>query len=149
MLSIWTDPAFMRNVGDRGVRNLEQAQEAMAAGLMKLYSNCGYGPFLLSRASDGAHLGICGLFKRDNLPAPDIGFSLLPAFYGQGYALEAAQAVREHARFDLNLPAITAIVDPANGPSIRLLEKLGMHRAGTYSLPGEEQVLHLYELNFD
>lgn len=149
MLSIWNDPAFMRNVGDRGVRDLSEARESMRDTVMKLYADEGYGPYRLKHLKDGKALGICGLFKRGNLMEPDIGFALLPSFYRRGYAGEAARAVLEHARTKLNLSTISAIVDPRNRPSIRLLENLGFCHSGDYQLPGDKQRLNYYLLSFD
>jgi RimJ/RimL family protein N-acetyltransferase len=63
--------------------------------------------------------------KRDFLADVDIGFALLPGFWGQGYAYEAASAVMEHAKGALGLKRLVAITNPDNQSSIRLLEKLG------------------------
>ncbi len=58
-------------------------------------------------------------------PDPDIGFSFLPEFWSQGYALESARAVMKHAREVLRLGRILAITTKDNEPSMRLLDKLG------------------------
>ena len=144
MLEIWNDPAFVRNVGDRGVRTVEQAHEAMRSGALKLYADHGYGPYAMVLKSDGRRIGICGLFKRDSLDHPDIGFSVLPDFCGQGYAGEAAFAVLAHARDDLGIPTLTAIVSPGNAPSIGLIEKLGLSFVRMITMPGEEKMICLY-----
>jgi len=93
-------------------------------------------------------MGICGLFKRDNLDYPDIGYSLLPGFRGRGYALEAAKAVLMHARDDLGLAQLKAIVSQDNTPSVRLLEKLGMRSEGVLRMPGEDEDVALYGIVF-
>ena len=70
MLAIWNDPAFIRHVGDRGVRDIEQARQAMRDGILKVYRDQRMGPYgLFLHGSDEA-MGICGLFKRDNLEYP-------------------------------------------------------------------------------
>ena len=66
------------------------------------------------------------LLKRDQLPAPDIGFALLPSFWSRGYAFESASRVLAHARDSLALNQVLAIVSPTNTASIGLLEKLGL-----------------------
>ena len=144
MLAVWTDPAFVRNVGDRGIRTLDDAREAMQSGALKLYADYGYGPYAMVKKADGARIGICGLFKRDNLEHPDIGFAVLPDFCGQGFAGEAAFAVLDHARDDLGLEELTAIVSPGNAPSIGLIEKLGLAFAGMITMPGDEEEICLY-----
>ena len=53
MLAVWNDPAFVRFVGDRGVRSLEEAEVAMRDGLLRLYDEHNYGPFVVIRREDG------------------------------------------------------------------------------------------------
>lgn len=144
LLAVWTDPAFIRNVGDRGVRTISEAVKAMQDGALKLYADHGYGPYAMVRKADGSRIGICGLFKRDNLDWPDIGFGVLPDYCGQGYAGEAAFAVLEHARDDLEIETLTAIVSQENAPSIGLIEKLGLAYVKMITMPGEEKEICLY-----
>ena len=144
LLAVWNDPAFIRNVGDRGVRTIEGAQEAMKGGALKLYADHGYGPYAMALKSDGSRIGICGLFKRDNLDYPDIGFGVLPEFCGNGYAGEASFAVMAHARDDLGIEELTAIVSPDNAPSIGLIEKLGLAFSKMITMPGEDEEICLY-----
>jgi len=144
LLAVWNDPAFMEHVGDRGVRTTEEAEEAMRAGALKLYADYGYGPYAMVRRDDGVRMGICGLFKRDNLDYPDIGFGVLPEFCGKGYAGEAAFAVLVHARDDLRIEELTAIVSPGNAPSIGLIEKLGLMFVGMITMPGDDEEICLY-----
>ena len=148
LLAIWNDPAFVHNVGDRGVRTTEEASEALANGPLQLYTDYGYGPFRVALADDDEPIGICGLFKRDNLGDPDIGFALLPDFCGQGLAYEAAAAVTLHARNTLGLKRITAIVSPGNTASIGLIEKLGMRFESMLTMPGDEQEICLYSVDW-
>ena len=148
MLAIWNDPAFVRYVGDRGIRSVEQARAAVEAGPLRLYADYGYGPFRLARRDDDSGIGICGLFRRDGLDEPDIGLAILPDSCGQGFGFEAAAAVLDHARDALRLPCVTAIVSPQNGPSIGLLEKLNMCYERTIRLPGDDEDLSLYRIDF-
>ena len=144
LLAVWNDPAFIKHVGDRGVRTTEEAEEAMKGGALKLYADYGYGPYAVVRRDDGVRMGICGLFKRDNLDYPDIGFGVLPEFCGKGYAGEAAFAVLTHARDDLRIEELTAIVSPGNGPSIGLIEKLGLVFVDMLTMPGDDEAICLY-----
>jgi RimJ/RimL family protein N-acetyltransferase len=144
LLAVWNDPAFIRNVGDRGVRTISEAVKAMESGALKLYADYGYGPYAMVRKADGSRIGICGLFKRDNLDWPDIGFGVLPDYCGQGYAGEAAFAVMAHARDDLKIGTVTAIVSQENAPSIGLIEKLGMGFVKMITMPGEDKEICLY-----
>ena len=148
MLAVWNDPAFVRFVGDRGVRSLEDAEVAMREGLLQLYEKHGYGPFVVSRRDDAANMGICGLFHRDGLEEPDIGFALLPDYCGMGFGFESSAAVLEHARDSLGLPRIVAIVSPDNSASIALLEKLGLSYERPIRMPGDDHDVLLYGIEF-
>jgi len=125
VLRLVNDPAFLRYIGDRGVRTLDDARRYIAEGPVAGYARDGHGLMRVDRKSDGAALGMCGLLKRDALPEPDIGFSFLPEYRSQGYALESARAVMKHARETLGLGRILAITSRDNDPSMRLLDKLG------------------------
>ena len=148
MLAVWNDPAFVRFVADRGIRSLEQARAAVEAGPLRLYAEYGYGPFRVRRRADGMDMGICGLFRRDGLEEPDIGFAILPDFCGKGYGFEASAAVLAHARDALGLPCVTAIVSPHNDASIGLLEKLGMRYERPIRMPGDDHDVRLYRIEF-
>ncbi len=136
MLAIWTDPGFVQHVGDRGVRTVEQAREAMGPALA-LYDSHGYGAYRVALRDGGPAIGICGLFQRPVFDHPDIG-----------YALEAARVVMREARDGVGIARVLAIVSPGNRRSIALLEKLGMHAEGTTRMPGEDDDLLLYARNF-
>lgn len=144
MLAIWNDAAFIRHVGDRGIRTTEEAQDALQEGAFKLYEQYGYGPYCMSLKESGALIGICGLFRRENLDDPDIGFGVLPEYCGRGLAGEAAAAVVAHARDDLGIERLTAIVSPENKASIGLIEKLGLTFERRITMPGEESEISLY-----
>ena len=146
MLAVWNDPAFLRFVGDRGIRTVPAARAALADGALKLYAEYGYGPYRMARKSDGTDVGISGLFRRDGLADTDIGFSTLPQFCGQGFGYEAARAVIEHARVDAQLPRLTALVSPDNLASVRLIEKLGLIFEKMIRMPGEESDVCLYAM---
>jgi len=146
MLAIWNDPAFIRNVSDRGIRTVEQAREAIEGGAQKLFDDHGYGPYCMALKSDGNMIGICGIFKRENLDDPDIGFGVLPDYCGKGYAGEAAAAVVDYARGELGIGVLTAIVSPTNAASIGLIEKLGLTFEQMITMPGDDHAICLYKM---
>jgi len=148
MLSIWNDPAFIRYVGDRGIRTVAEAETALKDGAFALYNEFGYGPYCMVLKDGGTLAGICGLFRRDYLEHPDIGFAVLPEFYRSGLTMEAAQAVVEYARNDLGIDCLTAIVSPDNVASISLIEKLGLMFDRGITIEDEE-VISLYSMRLD
>ncbi len=125
VLRLVNEPSFLRYIGDRGVRTPDDARRYIADGPVAGYARDGHGLMCVVRKADGAAVGMCGLLKRDTLPEPDIGFSFFPEHWSRGYALEAARAVMRHARGTLRIGRILAITTKDNGPSMRLLGKLG------------------------
>ncbi len=119
------EPSFLRYIGDRGVRNAEDARRYIREGPVASYARHGHGLLRVGLKPAGTPIGICGVLRRDTLPEPDLGFSLLPAYWSQGYAVEAAAAALRHAREVLGVGRVLAITNTDNDPSIRLLAKLG------------------------
>jgi [ribosomal protein S5]-alanine N-acetyltransferase len=130
ILQLVNEPAWLAFIGDKGVRNLDDARTYLANGPIAMYARCGFGLYRVDLKASGAAIGMCGLIRRDTLPDVDIGYALLPGHWGQGYAEEAARATLQHARDTLRLPRLLAIVSPDNARSIRLLEKLGLCAQG-------------------
>jgi [ribosomal protein S5]-alanine N-acetyltransferase len=126
ILELLNDPGFIQNIGDRGVRTLEQAERYIQTGPGASYQQHGFGLDLVESKQTGTALGICGLLRRDCHQDVEIGFAFLPAARGQRFALESAQAVVEFGFRSLKLPRIVAITAPDNQASIRVLEKLGL-----------------------
>jgi RimJ/RimL family protein N-acetyltransferase len=146
VLALQSEPSWLEYIGDRGVRDLETARGYLRAGPLAMRARHGHALDLVERRSDGAPLGICGLLKRDALPDPDLGFALLPAHWGQGYAREAAAATLAHARAALGIGRVVAITSLENPPSIRLLEAIGFRFERIVELdPGEPLRLFAHE----
>ena len=144
MLAIWNDPAFVRHVGDRGIRTIEEAHEAMTAGVLLLYEKYGYGPYRMAVKDDDTPIGICGLFKRDNLDDPDLGYGVLPEYCGKGFAYEASRAIIGYARAELQLKRLVAIISPENQPSIGLIRKLGFRFERMQRMHDDEDEASIY-----
>ncbi len=126
ILGLLNDPAFLRFIGDKKVRTLEDARDYLTQGPLASYQRFGFGLYLTERREDRVPMGICGLLKREALKDVDVGFAFLPPFRSKGYAFESASAVMAYGRDVLGLTRIVAICSPENDASIRLLEKLGL-----------------------
>ena len=148
MLAVWNDPDFVKHVGDRGIRTVDEARTALHDGILSMYSDLGYGPYCVTQRGSSRRMGICGLFKRDSLDDPDIGFGLLPSYRRGGISWEAAVAVLNEARDVLGFERVTAIVSSGNEASVRLIEKLGLAYAGPIRMPGDEEDVSLYAVEW-
>jgi RimJ/RimL family protein N-acetyltransferase len=137
---------WLRFIGDRGVRSIEDAQRYLRDGPIAMQAARGHGLWAVQRRADGVLLGMCGLIKRDALPDVDIGYAFLPAHEGRGYAREAAQATLTHGFETLGLPRIVAIMDPNNARSARLAESIGMRFERERQLAGWNQPSAIYAI---
>src|SRR5690554_3626434 len=86
ILTQLNEPSFIQFIADRGVRTLDDARRYLEIGPLASYAQHGHGLWLAALKDSQAPIGLCGLLRRDNLDAPDLGYALLPAFWGQGYA---------------------------------------------------------------
>lgn len=142
IIALLNDEAFLRFIGDKGVRTLDDARQYIDSGPRASYAQHGFGLFL-TRLHDGTPIGMCGLLKRDVLDDVDIGFAFMPAFRSQGYAHEAAAATMAYAR-ELGIERVVAITSLDNEASGRLLEKIGLRFDRVIQLEGYDGDSKLY-----
>ena len=126
ILGLVNEPSFLENIGDKGVRNLEDARQFILAGPWANHRERGYGQFLVELKDGGDPIGVCGLLYREALDVSDIGCAFLPQYWRRGYAFEAACAVMEYGHAILGIEKIVGLTSEENVASIKALEKLGM-----------------------
>ena len=143
ILELLNDPAWIEFIGDRGVRNLDDAQSYIRERLQTSHQDAGFGMWLVEK--DGVAIGTCGLLKRDYLDELDIGFAFLPAYRGKGHAYEAAKGIMAYAKESLKKERLLAFVSVGNHKSIALLKKLGMQYQRNFKIPNDDADLELYE----
>lgn len=146
LFRLLNEPSFLRYVGDRGVRSLEDARGYILKGPLESYRRYSFGLFLAQLKSDGTAIGMCGLVKRIALTDVDLGFAFLPEFWSQGYAVEAATAVMDYARDTIGLKRVVAITSLDNAGSMRLLAKLGFGFERRIRLVGDDEELNFFAM---
>ena len=146
ILILLNEPSFLRYIGDKQVRNIEDARQYILNGPIASYERHGLGLLLVELRDSHTRIGMCGLLKRDELPEPDIGFALMPDFWNKGFAFEAAQAVLQDARDRLKLQRILAITSLDNDASIKLLERLGFKFDRVTRLAPDREEIKLFVL---
>ena len=149
IFELLNDPSWIRNIGDRNIRTLDDACSYIRNGPMKSYDKNGFGLWLIVLKETDEPIGMCGLINRDTLEEIDIGYALLPKFWAKGYAIEAARAVKEYAKGVVGLKRMVAIVDPANESSTRVLEKLGLRYEKMVRLSADDIDLKLFAIDFE
>jgi RimJ/RimL family protein N-acetyltransferase len=137
ILEQYNEPAFLEHIGDKKIRSVDDAIENIIYGAQASYRQHGVGLLLLELRDCGTPIGTCGLIKRENIEDLDLGYALLEKYHRQGYVMEAAQAVLEHAK-NIGLSRIVGYSSPLNKVSIRVLEKLGFEDEGDFNFPGHD-----------
>jgi RimJ/RimL family protein N-acetyltransferase len=92
----------------------------------------GWGLWAVEVPGVHAFAGFVGLnvpgFEAPWMPAVEIGWRLAPATWHSGYATEGAAAALHFAFTQLELPQVVAMSVPTNGPSHRVMDRIGMAR---------------------
>lgn len=125
ILRLLNEPSFIQNIGDKGVRTLDQATTYLVEGPIKSYELHGHGLYLVALKESFRPVGMCGLLRRDRFEEVDIGYAFLPEFWSQGFALESAKAVLTFGSHSPKRDKTIALVSPGNAESVTLLTKLG------------------------
>ena len=126
MLELLNTPSWLRFIGDRNVRTIEEAEQYLLNGNIRSYQEYGFGFYVVILKETQESIGICGIVKREGLEDVDIGFAFFQQFMGKGYGYESASSVLNYTLNDLKIKRIVAIVDPENVVSIALIKKIGM-----------------------
>ncbi|MDC8004928.1 GNAT family N-acetyltransferase [Aureisphaera galaxeae] len=143
-VKLFNSEGWLKYIGDRNVHTKADAVAYIKKHYLPIYEKNGYGPFTVNLKDTGETIGACGLYKRDHLDHPDIGFAFLPDYIGKGYGYEAAKAVMEYAQSDLGLATILGFTVHYNKASIALLEKIGLKESGTFKFPDDDEELLLF-----
>ncbi len=106
--------------------------EAFIKNMQQHFATHGYCYFAVDELETLEFIGFIGLsnqtFKSDFTPCVDIGWRLLPEFWGKGYATEGALACINFAFRTLELKEVYAIAPELNLKSQRIMQKIGMSK---------------------
>jgi RimJ/RimL family protein N-acetyltransferase len=147
MFQVFGDPEVMR-FGD-GVQTREWVQHWLNTCLERYHLTWGFGPYAVAENQSQNVIGYCGLFFFPDIngrPEVEIGYRLAQAAWRQGYATEAASAVRDFAFFTLGMKRLVALIDPSNAASIRVAKKIGMQYEADVMFEGYTHPDHVYAI---
>jgi RimJ/RimL family protein N-acetyltransferase len=122
-------------LGDPGVMRFYPAPKtrdgaaAWIAWNERNYADHGHGLWIMETL-DGGFVGDCGLTWQpvNGVRMLELGYHVVTALQGRGYASEAAAACRDHARSHALAQELVAITHPDNRASQRVAEHIGMCR---------------------
>lgn len=142
LAGFFADPETMRHIATGATFDLEESRASLER-MMKGFETNGFGQLAVERKNDGALIGRSGLQVWDpetwepvllpEAPGPveiEVGYLLGRDFWGQGYATEAATAVRDWALANLELDRLIALIQRGNERSAGVARKLGMEPDG-------------------
>lgn len=126
LLKIFGDPKVMASFGVAPFNR--QQMEGWLARNLKHQEEHGYGLFSVILKSEGLLIGDCGLEHMvvDGEQVTELGYDFRSDYWNQGFASEAAAAVRDHAFNVLHLPRLISLIRVGNAASRRVSEKIGM-----------------------
>jgi [ribosomal protein S5]-alanine N-acetyltransferase len=133
-----SDPEVVRYVGNVPLEKYEQAVKTIE-GIHEQYNKYGIARWAMIEKSSNSFLGWAGLkYITDTVNGKsnyyDLGYRLAKAYWGKGYATEAAKAVLEYGFNIMHLPTIYAIADCENDKSHHVLEKSGLQFVNEFDL---------------
>ncbi len=147
LIELLNQPSFLRFIGDKNVRNEDDARRYLREGPDAMFERYGFCLYRMALKDSETPIGMCGLLKREQLEAPDIGFAVLTAHEGKGYTTEAARAVLQYGFTTLGLARVLGIANPDNLASHRLLEKLGLRYQGLRTVYPDEPELAWFAID--
>mgnify|MGYP001115745320 CR=1 FL=1 len=126
LLGIFGDPKVMASFDSPPFK--EQQMEAWLQRNLAHQEKYGYGLFSVILKANDQLIGDCGLehMEVDGELATELGYDFRSDHWNQGYATEAAMAVREFAFHELGLPSLISLIRIGNQASRRVAEKIGM-----------------------
>ena len=144
ILDLLNQPSFIKYIGDRNVRSIEEARKFIENRFRQSYREHGFGLYAVELKETNALIGICGFVRRESLPDADIGFAFLPQYEKKGYAFESADAVMKYGREVLGLKRVLAITSQNNENSGKLLAKINFKFERLIELPHDAEELKLF-----
>lgn len=139
---------ILRHVGETPRGSLDEVITVLRERPLADYARHGYGRLGVVERESGRMIGWCGLKVVPELGGEvDIGYRLLPEYWGRGYATEAGRAVIAHGFEQLQLARIVGMTVAANVDSARVLEKLGLRFERELQMPGHAELVRLFAIH--
>jgi len=126
MLRLHSIPEVQKYTGEEIITDLETIQNKITEILSVDFDLKGYGRWVTILKETGEYVGWAGLKYLPEFDQTDLGYRILPEFWGNGIASEASEAILKYGFETLKLETIIAIAMPEHKASIRVMEKVGM-----------------------
>ena len=110
------------------------------------WSLYGHGGLMIDRRADGICIGQVGISHGPLFPEKELGWLLYEGHEGQGYATEAAIALRSRAAQTLGVPELVSYIAPNNTGSAAVAERLGAARDLVADRPDPNDLVYRHRL---
>ncbi len=141
--SMLADASSTRFVGDGEPLDRMNAWRSMAM-LLGHWSLRGYGMWAIEMKDTGEFVGRVGLHNPEGWPDLELGWMLMPAQRGKGYATEAGRAALAHAFSTLHASRVISLIRLENSASERVARRLGARQATTIDFLGSATLVYIY-----
>jgi [ribosomal protein S5]-alanine N-acetyltransferase len=145
LTAMFGDPRYMRFMGDGKLADRAGAWRSIA-GALGHWVLRGYGFFAVEEKAAGHFIGWSGVLNPEGWPGIEIAWGVAPDRWRQGFATEAATAVRRYAADTLHLTRLISLIHPENAASIRVAEKIGERFLRTIEFQGKAVRLYGVDL---
>lgn len=142
MFELDNDPEVHRYLGNNPVKTIEESRNIISF-IRQQYIDNGIGRWAVIEKENGNFIGWSGLkFMKETVNGHtnyhDVGYRLMPAYWGKGYATESARAALKYAFMTMNLNAVYGTTLSGNKASQKALLKCGLHYINSYDYKGDE-----------
>jgi RimJ/RimL family protein N-acetyltransferase len=136
---LWITAGVRRFLWDDEIIPRQRAAEVVATS-RTLFDRYGFGLWAIRQRQSPAIQGFAGIWPFRNPPEFELLFGIAEPLWGQGYAVEAAQAVLAYCASVIEMPVVRASTDVGNAASIRVLHKLGFTETQRATVDGLDTI---------
>ena len=146
MMLIWGDQEVMKYCGNAGT--FEQETKSLQY-YIKMQNTIGFSPYVVMLKASGEVIGVCGFNPPGNGSDAELMYHFKKAYWGNGYATEAALACVNYATTRTKINLLGASIEPDNTSSERVLAKLDFQKTEELwdDLTGQKLLYYTKETN--
>jgi ribosomal-protein-alanine N-acetyltransferase len=139
LVRLHSDPVVARYLRAHGQPWSMAEMTAALEHWIELFETRQLGKLRVRRKSDNVLVGRAGFGIYEPTGEPEIGYSLFPEYWGNGYAFEAASGLRDWIFRDTGASHFIGLADVRNASSLKVLDRIGMTRTHVGAVPGDLQ----------
>ena len=138
-----------RYTGDEIINSRQRAEQTIKDIWLKDYTNYGYGRRAVIDKPENKIIGFAGLKYLAEIGETDIGYRILPHYWGKGLVSEISKKIILYGFNELNLKRIIGIAMPENIASCKVLEKIGFSFYKEDGYHGDDNTYNWYKIDRD